>query len=86
MLPLENTPLHRAQLRCQELEAELKKSPDFQLYLMTKARKDRQRMERLLLEIPEFKLWYLLTQTVRRGGRRRCAPVTIRLPLLVSST
>jgi hypothetical protein len=52
MLTLENTPLHRARLRRKELEAELKKSPDFQLYLITKARNERQRMERLLLEIP----------------------------------
>jgi DNA-binding transcriptional MocR family regulator len=50
----------------EELERELKKSPDFQLYLMTTSSKDRARMERLLLEVPIFRLWHRLTMSIRQ--------------------
>jgi hypothetical protein len=46
-----------------EIEMELKKSPDFQLYLITKSRADRARMEELLMEFPTFKLWRALTSS-----------------------
>src|SRR5262249_8041200 len=69
MAMLESTPLQRAETRCSELEAALRKSPDFHLYLMTGVRRDRARMERLLLEIPEFKLWYTLRKTLRQARR-----------------
>ena len=77
MQTLENTPLQRAQVRCKQLEDELKKSPDFQLYLITKATTERVRMERLLLEIPEFKLWHLLSRSIRKpqvNARQANAP------------
>lgn len=43
------------------LERQLKKSPDFHLYLLTRSRQDRARMERVLLQIPAFRRWHLLT-------------------------
>jgi hypothetical protein len=50
MQNLENLPLDRARVRREQLERELKKCPDFQLYLITEARGDRARMEHLLME------------------------------------
>jgi hypothetical protein len=58
-------PIDRACAKQEELERELKKSPDFQLYLMTTSPKDRARMERLLLEVPTFRLWHLLTNSIK---------------------
>ena len=47
------------------LERQLKKSPDFHLYLLTRSRKDRARMEQVLLQIPAFRRWHLLTTMMR---------------------
>jgi hypothetical protein len=58
-----DTPLDRAIMKRTEIEMELKKSPDFQLYLITKSRADRARMEELLMEFPTFKLWRALTSS-----------------------
>jgi len=55
----------RALAKCEELERELKRSPDFQLYLLTQSRSDRARMERLLIEIPMFALWLTLHRSER---------------------
>ena len=60
------TPEKRALAKCEELERELKRSPDFQLYLLTQSRSDRVRMERLLIEIPMFALWLTLQRSVKR--------------------
>jgi hypothetical protein len=73
MKTLGSTPLQRAQTRCEELEARLRRSPDFQLYLITKGRRERARMERWLMEIPEFKLWHMLANTIRRAQRELVA-------------
>jgi hypothetical protein len=54
--------LVRAREKCERLEGELRKCPDFQLYLLSKSRKDRARMELMLMQIPSFKLWHLLTR------------------------
>jgi hypothetical protein len=59
-----NTPLERARAKCEQLERELGRSPDFQLYLLTKSRLDRARMESVLMEIPQFVLWRTLTRSV----------------------
>ena len=59
---LAETPLDRAQAKREQIERELKKCPDFQLYLATKSGRDRARMERLLMEIPTFRVWRTLTQ------------------------
>lgn len=59
-----STPLARAQAKLQEIERELGKYPDFQLYLIAKTRKDRARMERLLMSIPAFALWRKLRDSV----------------------
>jgi len=61
------TPLERALAKCEELERELKRSPDFQLYLLTKSRSDLARMESLLMEIPKFALWLTLARSVKRA-------------------
>jgi hypothetical protein len=45
-----------------EIEQELRKSPDFQLYMLTAARQDRERMERLLEKLPAFRMWRQLSQ------------------------
>jgi hypothetical protein len=76
------TPLHRAISKRDEIELELRKSPDFQLYLITKSRKERARMEQLLMEIPQFKLWRKLAASVARAQRHMPASMknTDRLP------
>jgi hypothetical protein len=68
MRNLENLPLDHAQLRREQLERELRKCPDFQLYLITKTRDDRARMEHVLMENPAFKLWRLLTNSMAMAG------------------
>lgn len=40
-MSLAETPLDRARAKCEQLERELRKSPDFQLYLFAKSRKNR---------------------------------------------
>jgi hypothetical protein len=59
-----DTPLDRARAKCAEIERELRKSPDFHLYMLTSSRNDRTRMEQLLMEIPEFRLWHMLMKSV----------------------
>ena len=60
------TPEKCALAKCEELERELKRSPDFQLYLLTQSRSDRARMESVLIEIPKFALWLTLARSVKR--------------------
>ena len=62
------TPLERARAKLEQVERELKKCPDFQLYLVAKSRKDRARMKRLLMEIPKFRIWRILTNSVERAS------------------
>jgi len=64
MKTTEILPLDRALAKRSQLERELKKCPDFQLYLITKAANDRARMERVLMENPAFRLWRLLTNSL----------------------
>jgi len=71
------TPLERAHAKCEEIERELRKSPDFQLYLITTSRKDRARMERLLNEMPEFWLWRTLKRAIERSTRKSFAPKAV---------
>ncbi|MGH6672792.1 MAG: hypothetical protein ACRECV_12580 [Xanthobacteraceae bacterium] len=59
-----STPLTRAQAKLTEIERELGKYPDFQLYLVAKTREDRIRMERMLMNIPVFSLWRKLRNSV----------------------
>ncbi len=40
----------------EEIEHKLRKSRDFQLYMLTAARYDRERMERLLEKLPAFRM------------------------------
>ena len=68
MSALDERPIDRAWSKREELERELKKCPDFQLYLMTTSQKDRARMERLLLEVPNFRLWHVLTNSIKWAG------------------
>jgi hypothetical protein len=68
MRSLENLPLDRARVRRDQLERELKKCPDFQLYLITEAPGDRAWMERLLMENPSFTLWRQLTNVIALAG------------------
>jgi hypothetical protein len=63
------TPLERARAKLEQIERELKKYPDFQLYLVAKSRKDRARMKRLLMEIPKFRLWRILTKSLEQARR-----------------
>jgi hypothetical protein len=64
MTTLASTPSRRALAKLEQIERELRKSPDFQLYLVAKSPKDRARMERMLKEIPTFRLWHLLAKSV----------------------
>jgi hypothetical protein len=59
------TPLDRARAKFVQIELELKKSPDFQLYLIAKSHSDRARMKHLLMEIPHFRLWRVLANAVK---------------------
>ncbi len=59
--------LEHDKTKLEQIESELKKSPDFQLYLLTRAPKDRARMERVLLQVPSFRLWRSLTQSIDRA-------------------
>jgi hypothetical protein len=61
---MSETPLERAHAKRDELERGLKKCPDFQLYLIAKPPQDRLRMRRLLMEIPDFKLWLSLKNSI----------------------
>src|SRR5262249_24425247 len=67
---IRETPLDRAIAKRDEIELELRKCPDFQLYLITKSRKQRARMEQLLIKIPNFNLWRRLATSVARAQRR----------------
>jgi len=74
-----DTPLERARAKCEDIERELKKSPDFHLYLLTTSRKDRARMERLLQEIPEFRLWRTLMRSIECSKRAPFLPLSSEL-------
>ena len=83
-----DTPFDRAKLKCDQLERELRRSPDFQLYLITESPSDRARMESVLMEIPQFALWRTLTKSVERAlcqssssmtGGRDAAPLGLEI-------
>jgi hypothetical protein len=57
-------PLARAQAKLREIERELGRYPDFQLYLIAETHNDRARMERLLMGIPAFALWRKLRDSI----------------------
>lgn len=59
-----STPLARAKAKLEEIERELRKHPDFQLYLLAEAQSERMRMEGLLVEIPSFRLWLKLKNSI----------------------
>jgi hypothetical protein len=59
-----STPLERARAKRDGLERKLIRYPDFHLYLIAKAEPDRARMKRGMMEIPSFRLWCELTNTV----------------------
>jgi hypothetical protein len=63
MKSISDLPVDRARARLSLLEQGLRKCPDFQIYLITKAGDDRRRMENLLMENPNFRLWYLLSNS-----------------------
>jgi hypothetical protein len=63
------TPCESARAKLEQIERELRKLPDFQLYLIAKSRKDRARMSRVLMEIPNFRLWRSLRSSVTRTRR-----------------
>ena len=65
------TPLERAVAKREHIERELKRCPDFQLYLITESPKERARMQRLLMEIPHFRLWHILSETSERAQELR---------------
>jgi hypothetical protein len=58
------TPLARARAKIEEIERELRKYPDFQLYLLAGSENDRRRMEAILIGIPGFGLWHKLRRCV----------------------
>jgi hypothetical protein len=65
-LPISRSPVPKVtRLQPTEIEHELTKSPDFQLYILTAARHDRERMERLLEKLPAFRVWRRLSQPQR---------------------
>ena len=54
----------RARAKRDQIERELKKCPDFQLYLLARSLGDRMRMEQLLDQNPRFKLWRVLAGSI----------------------
>jgi hypothetical protein len=50
-----------------QIELELKKCPDFHLYLLTSSIDDRMRMEQLLDHNPRFRLWRVLVGSIARA-------------------
>jgi hypothetical protein len=56
-------------LRRAAIEHELRKLPDFQLYMVTAAPHDRERMERLLAKLPAFRAWRRLSQRINGHTR-----------------
>ncbi len=52
------------------IERELNKCPDFQLYSVIKSGRDRARMKHLLMQIPNFRLWHALTNSIERARRQ----------------
>jgi hypothetical protein len=59
-----STPLDRARAKLEDIERELKKYPDFHLYLLAKTGEEQSRMEALLIAIPAFDLWRKLQNSV----------------------
>lgn len=68
------TPLARAQAKLKEIEHELRKRPDFRLYLLATREEDRTRMEAALLSVPSFALWNKLHKSVDSAGKRQIVP------------
>jgi hypothetical protein len=60
-------PLARAQAKCEQLECELQKLPDFQHYLRMAGRAGRHRMERELMANPKFRMWSILKASMRKA-------------------
>jgi hypothetical protein len=73
MSAFEEMPLAHAQAKCEQLERELMRCPDFQLYLITGSHKNRARMRHVLMEIPNFRLWRTLSTSIERFRRRSVA-------------
>jgi hypothetical protein len=59
-----HTPLANTQAKLDEIERELRKHPDFQLYLLSKTGLERASRERLLRAIPTFDLWLKLRNSI----------------------
>jgi hypothetical protein len=59
-----HTPLANTQAKLDEIERELRKHPDFQLYLLSKTGLERASRERLLRVIPAFDLWLKLRNSI----------------------
>jgi hypothetical protein len=57
-------PLINTQAKLEEIERELRKYPDFQLYLLSKTGLERASRERMLINIPAFDLWLKLRNSV----------------------
>jgi hypothetical protein len=81
----QNTQTVRKVTRIQreEIEDELRKSPDFQLYMLTAVRHDRERMERLLEKLPAFRMWRRLSHVstpLRNSYRQRIKIARKKLP------
>jgi len=66
---ISQSPLKRAQAKCEELERELRKCSDFRLYLTSRTPGDQARMEVLLKPLPGFVLWYDLTHSIALARR-----------------
>ena len=69
----------KTRLQRADIEHELRKSPDFQLSMLTAARHDRERMERLMAKLPAFRAWRQLSElidapapAIPQGSREKC--------------
>ncbi len=60
--------VRRTRIQPGEIKDELKKSPDMQLYALTAAPHQRERMERLLEKLPTFRRWRRLSLSQRIEG------------------
>jgi len=74
MADIEEAPLDRARAKRDQIERELKKCPDFQLYLLTRSLADRMRMEQLLDRNPRFRQsWWEASPRSSAVQRRQLA-------------
>jgi hypothetical protein len=66
-----DVPLDRARAKCQQLERELSKIPDFQRYLLSQSPVEQERVEGTLNRFPAFRLWRNLMTAIKNVAAQK---------------